>query len=304
MIERGMRAPDFVLARPDGTPTRFYATAGGAPGLLVFAETVDDPAVAAARETAGQVHVVVRRPPADDRGLPVLVDADGRVAAAYGVSGPAVLALDPNLRVVADLPPPADEPEAIVTSQAPVLYVPDVLDPALRAELIDVWEAEHEETGVERSTGAGRRQVLEAAAKRRADHVVTDPQLLQRLTREVGRRVLPEVSKAFAYRARRFEGFKIACYDATSAGFFSAHRDNLSPATAQRRFALTLNLNDGYDGGTLRFPEYGLLRYRPAAGEALLFSCSHLHEVLPVTRGRRFVLLSFLLTEPPAPPPG
>jgi predicted 2-oxoglutarate/Fe(II)-dependent dioxygenase YbiX len=301
MIERGMRAPDFVLLRPDGTAARFYATAGGAPGLLIFADTVDDDAVAAAREAGGQVHVVVRRPPARDPGVPVLVDAEGRVAAAYGVTAPTVFALDPNLRVVADRAAPRQEPEPIVTAQAPVLYVPDVLDAATRAELIQVWEAQHEETGVERTSGGGRQQVLESAAKRRADHVVSDPHLLQTLTREVGRRVLPEVSKAFAYRARRFEGFKIACYDATSAGFFAAHRDNLSPATAQRRFALTLNLNDGYEGGTLRFPEYGRMRYRPAAGEALLFSCSHLHEVLPVTRGRRFVLLSFLLTDPPAP---
>ena len=108
---------------------------------------------------------------------------------------------------------------------------------------------------------------------------------------------MPELSKAFAYRASRFEGFKIACYQASDRGFFSAHRDNLSPATAHRRFALTLNLNDGYQGGQLRFPEYGPERYRPAAGAGLLFSCSHLHEVLDVTAGRRFVLLSFLFGE-------
>jgi len=36
---------------------------------------------------------------------------------------------------------------------------------------------------------------------------------------------------------------------------------------------------------------------RPAPGGALLFSCSHLHEVLAVTAGQRFVLLSFLYGE-------
>jgi predicted 2-oxoglutarate/Fe(II)-dependent dioxygenase YbiX len=108
---------------------------------------------------------------------------------------------------------------------------------------------------------------------------------------------MPELSKAFAYRASRFEGCKIACYQASDRGFFSAHRDNLSPTTAHRRFALTLNLNDGYQGGQLRFPEYGPKLYRPAAGAALLFSCSHLHEVLDVTAGRRFVLLSFPFRE-------
>jgi predicted 2-oxoglutarate/Fe(II)-dependent dioxygenase YbiX len=134
--------------------------------------------------------------------------------------------------------------------------------------------------------------------KQRRDHVVRDPDLLRDLTTTVGRRIMPEIRKAFAFRATRFEGFKIACYDATTGGFFRPHRDNLTPSTAHRVFALTLNLNDDYSGGQLRFPEYGNQRYRPEAGTALLFSCAHLHEVLEVTAGQRFVLLSFLYAEP------
>ena len=64
--------------------------------------------------------------------------------------------------------------------------------------------------------------------------------------------------------------------------------------SSHRVFALTLNLNDDYEGGQLRFPEYGNHLYRPDAGAALVFSCAHLHEVVDVTEGRRFVLLSFL----------
>jgi predicted 2-oxoglutarate/Fe(II)-dependent dioxygenase YbiX len=136
--------------------------------------------------------------------------------------------------------------------------------------------------------------MLSQAHKRRRDHIVTDPRISGRIASMVGAAIMPEVLKAFAYCARRFEGFKIGCYDASTGGFFRAHRDNLSPATAHRVFALTLNLNEDYEGGQLRFPEYGPARYRPPAGGALVFSCSHLHEVLDVTRGRRFVLLSFL----------
>ena len=108
--------------------------------------------------------------------------------------------------------------------------------------------------------------------------------------------MIPEVQRAFSFSATRFEGFKIARYDAPH-GHFLAHRDNLSHATRHRRFALTLNLNDGYRGGALRFPEYGPLLYRPPAGGALVFSGSLLHEVTPVTEGMRFVLLSFLFGE-------
>jgi hypothetical protein len=77
--------------------------------------------------------------------------------------------------------------------------------------------------------------------------------------------MLPEVRKAFAFRATRFEGFKIACYDAAAGGFFRPHRDNLTPSTAHRVFALTLNLSDGYEGGQLRFPVRHQL-YRPGCG--------------------------------------
>lgn len=54
---------------------------------------------------------------------------------------------------------------------------------------------------------------------------------------------------------------------------------------------------DRYDGGDLRFPEFGMQTYRPPTGGAVVFSCSLLHEVLPVTRGQRFAVLPFLYDE-------
>ena len=57
---------------------------------------------------------------------------------------------------------------------------------------------------------------------------------------------------------------------------------------------MTLNLNsEDYDGGELRFPEFGTGHFKPATGEAIVFSCSLMHEVLPMLRGRRYTLLSF-----------
>ena len=60
-------------------------------------------------------------------------------------------------------------------------------------------------------------------------------------------------------------------------------------------FAISLNLNTHeYEGGELCFPEFDDHRYNPPAGGALVFSASLLHEAMPVTRGSRYVLLSFL----------
>jgi predicted 2-oxoglutarate/Fe(II)-dependent dioxygenase YbiX len=102
---------------------------------------------------------------------------------------------------------------------------------------------------------------------------------------------------AFNYEVSRFEDFRIACYDSARGGYFRPHRDNTTEGTAHRRFAMSLLLNDDYEGGTLRFPEYGLHEYRPDAGSAVVFSCSLLHEATDVTRGQRFVLLSFFYGE-------
>jgi predicted 2-oxoglutarate/Fe(II)-dependent dioxygenase YbiX len=312
----GERAADFVLIGQSGAPARFYAHAGGRPTAVVFDGAGDDPRLVdlASRLTARADVALCRvtsRELVADTDMAVWSDPDGAVATAYGVAAGelTVVVLDPNLRVVGvavgdhvtdrvvELLDTAAhrDPAVQVAAQAPVMLLPRVLDAAYQERLIRVWEEDGSvETGVENSSG----DVLDASYKRRRDHTIHDAELLRELSSVVGRRVMPEVRKAFAFRATRFEGFKIGCYDASTGGFFRPHRDNLTSSTAHRVFALTLNLNDAYEGGQLRFPEYGNQLYRPDAGAALIFSCAHLHEVLDVTAGRRFVLLSFLYGEP------
>ncbi len=323
-LDRGERATDFVLPlAPDGTPTRFYSRAGGAPAVLVFSGACDERLAgfsAALHERNVDILAVVASGAAQMPRWPhpVFVDAKGVVRSAYriGDSGASVvLVLDANLRVLAsvvldDAPNAARkvrnvldsnqaEPEPrVVDTQAPVLLIPNVLDTQICHFLMQVWENRgNVETGVEQSQSTGRGERIDVEQKSRRDHTVRDDKLVRLLSSTVGRRVMPEVQRAFAYRATRFEGFKIARYDAESGGFFHAHRDNLSPSTAHRRFALTLNLNEQYRGGYLRFPEFGPHLYGPRAGGAVVFSCSHLHEVTQVTSGMRFTLLSFLFGE-------
>jgi predicted 2-oxoglutarate/Fe(II)-dependent dioxygenase YbiX len=283
---------------------RYYGTVGGAPAVIVLAGHGDADGVrsllAALRDgapAASRVDVVALDRACAEQ-LDGYHDVDGGVHGAYGVAAddePVVIALDPSVRVaaveratdvdslvgriaVAIAEYAHDPSERTIVAQAPVLFVPNALSAELADQAIAAWRsAGAAATGVEATVGGGRGEVHDEQRKRRRDHTVVDEELLRTLTSHIGRRVMPELHRAFAYRATRFEGFKIGSYEQADHGFFEPHRDNLSAATAHRRFALSLNLNDDYDGG-----------------EALLFSGALLHEVLPVTRGRRFVLLSFL----------
>ena len=328
-LAAGLRAPDFALPFPSGDPVRFYGRGGGTPCALIFADrsqgaVAEAFAAALTRQCAARVQVLGvisgRHSGSGETrfSFDTFTEPGTAVSEPYGVASkkPRVCLLDENLRILGwyGLADPAgaaaevagllaeacsDREGRLVESPAPVLIVPRVLDEAWCAELISKWRHDGSAaTGVETSLGGRRVDVVAGDRKRRRDHVVSDPGLMQRLTAHVGRRVIPELQKAFAYRASRFEGFKIVCYGAEEGGFFHAHRDNLSPATAHRRFGLTVNLNGGFEGGELRFPEYGPDLYRPRAGAAILFSSSLLHEVLPVTEGERFSLLSFLFAAP------
>jgi peroxiredoxin/predicted 2-oxoglutarate/Fe(II)-dependent dioxygenase YbiX len=253
----------------------------------------------------------------------VLIDDDGSVSRQYGVYHggsdyfPTVMLLNENLRVTDVLPLrdskelirqtidaverlPIADPYRSARPQAPVLLIPHLLSPALCQELID----HHELSGGVDSAFMQERDgkthaVLDHTFKRRRDVHLVDPGLLSKVNRQITRRVTPEVFKAFQFQITRFERHLIACYSAKDRGEFAAHRDNTTRGTAHRRFAMTLNLNeDAYEGGELRFPEYGNALFRPRTGEAVLFSCSLQHQALPVTKGRRFALLSFFYDEP------
>jgi predicted 2-oxoglutarate/Fe(II)-dependent dioxygenase YbiX len=68
-------------------------------------------------------------------------------------------------------------------------------------------------------------------------------------------------------------------------------------ATAHRRFAVSINLNDDFDGGGVSFPEYSPRPFKPPAGGALVFSCAMMHAVSPMVRGRRLACLPFVYDE-------
>lgn len=331
-IGAGDRAPDFVLPDRTGALINLYTTIGGGTPLVAFYPDVASFSAEEARlrEALAQLapgdmdlFVVVRAPfeALPDTGevsggkLHVVADPPGNTVGAFGLaaaSGPVTLRFDPNLRLTALRLAGADAvahyverhldqaataaPARMVSAIAPVLIVPNLLSAEFCRELIELHHSggNHASTVTFNKDGEDVR-VVHPDQKSRFDHFVSDKDMNRRLTEVLGRRLNFELEKAFQYNVAAHDGFLITRYDAESNGHFGLHRDNVSPTTKHFRFAVTVNLNFGeYEGGRLRFPEYGPDLYAPETGGAIVFSCSNLHEATPVTSGSRYALLTFL----------
>ncbi len=315
-LKPGTFAPDFILSEGGGMSLTFYERyCGQHPVVLLFSAgnvsstfSIDYTRIAARASgllvVAGGYRQMINAP------FPVFWD-DGRITRAFLGTQEigeelVVVILRPTLTVLACLNNPAlEEIEGMldripppVTSicheTAPVLMVPDVLPGSLCGQLMAAHEGNHVESGMVRLVKGKPALVPDAGIKIRRDHPLQDPDLTQSVTDALSERVLPLVARAFHYRVRHLEGYKVVAYDSVTGGFFGLHRDNLTPDARHRRFALSLNLNDGYSGGEIIFPEFSATRYRPPAGGALVFSGTLLHAATEVVAGIRYVLLTFM----------
>ena len=152
--------------------------------------------------------------------------------------------------------------------------------------------------GVSQGTTGSSIAKAKIKIKKRNDVVLLDEELFNRVKTRLVTRLMPELMKVFHFKTASMEALRIGCYDSADQGHFGRHRDNRTAFTAHRRFAVSLNLNPiDYEGGQVRFPEYGRAVYAPPPGGAVVFSCSLLHEALPVTKGRRFAIFTFLTDE-------
>lgn len=240
-------------------------------------------------------------------------DSDRAITRAFGLADGADgawLLLDPMLRVMqaaaspdpilAMLPGlPALGHHAGCELTAPVLVLGRVFEPGLCTALIDYYRRKGgEESGFMVERNGRTTLALDPLLKRRADCHIEDKALRQACQIRIRKRLVPEIAKCFQFKATRMERYIVACYRGDEAGRFAPHRDNTTSGTAHRRFAVTLNLNaEDYEGGELRFPEFGPRTYRAPTGGAVVFSCSLQHEALPVRKGTRYVFLPFLYDE-------
>ncbi|WP_422366153.1 redoxin domain-containing protein [Pelagibius sp.] len=305
----------LVFERNETAPS-FAAEVRGLSTILVDA-SIDDVVVLA----------ITRRSPADNKVLgdtedlpyPLLSDSKAETYRAYGLetadaSGSVTtFVLDTNLRLVALIDgggashggeilnaletATADPTDVPLAGHPPVLVLPRVLSERDCADLIDYW---HEPAPVWEAEGLNSRGFMEETGDfmvRNKDYgkvlqrVVRDVPLQKYLDTKLNRRVITEIRKAFQTKISRREEYRIAGYDAAEGGCLGPHRDNPTKETQHRRFTVSVALNGGaFEGGGLRFGEYSQQGYLVPTGTAIVWSCTLLHDVMPVTAGQRFIL--------------
>ena len=245
-----------------------------------------------------------------------LADYDGVISRSFGAfEMPRTIVLDPMLRAVADISwdspqghaetvrgvlrtLPTVDNSAGVPMFAPALMVPRVFSFELCDFLIQFYEQQGGvESGFQFDIAGKTATVSDYRLKRRSDVAVAAPEVRDLVRGQIVRRLLPEIERYFQFRATRMDRYVIACYDSEVGGHFHRHRDNVNAGAQHRRFAVSINLNSKFDGCDLMFPEFGRKVYWPPEGGALVLSCGALHQVTPVTSGRRYAFLAFLYGE-------
>jgi peroxiredoxin/predicted 2-oxoglutarate/Fe(II)-dependent dioxygenase YbiX len=331
MLEVGEPAP-FFAAATDGVDRYSLDVAAGRWIVLMIFGTLSEPAAFEGLRlalTRGEIFngldaafFGVSVDPADqaERGLKNVEpgvrffwDFDCTVARLYGVTDgwhlkPSVFLIDPAFRIAMAAPIEdtaavmdrleaelAAAPAETLNQHAPVLTLPRIFEPELCRTLIDLYRgSEDAPSGFAIDVDGRTVQHINPHLKRRRDVLIEDPAMIQVLRDRLQDRLFPMVRRALGWQAQHIERYLICRYGAEDQGFFSRHRDDVTAGTAHRKFAVSLNLNDDFVGGDLKFPEFGPRTYRPPVGGATVFCCSLLHEATPVTQGERYVFVPFL----------
>ncbi len=260
---------------------------------------------------------------------PILGDATGSVFAAYGLHKDITASETSSLRTVLltplrqvraffDTPHHQHHAEKVMQimqdaalaeesrwapPHAPVLLIPNVFSADECAAMIKHVESDQKFT-VNRNQWAGANAhtdikipSYEHNRQDRIDHIVHDKNLVSFIDGRIATRVTPMIHKAFAFDVTRREDLHIARYTGAREGAQMGHRDNTNPNTAYRRFALSVNLNDDFEGGEVVFREYSNRGYKGSAGTCMIFSSALLHEVLETTKGVRYNLISHFFND-------
>ena len=132
---------------------------------------------------------------------------------------------------------------------------------------------------------------------RDADLYFIDPKA-ERLYKILNK-IAVSANKYFNYNINGIEKAQIIRYKAPSNGY-EYHMD-IGPegTSALRKISMSLLLNDNYEGGEICFRSSESEKCtRPQVGEVVLFSSFLSHKIKPITKGERYVVVTWFTGTP------
>lgn len=184
--------------------------------------------------------------------------------------------------LIAQIPPQSTL--AVRNIPAPLLIIPDVISDNLAQRLIAYLDNNQDKAEI--NSGSYKSRV----------HIHPPRDLELELDNKLCKSMLPEIRKVFYSDISHRETYKVCCYDSQAGGTFGRHRDTIFPHL-HRRYAMTLVLNDDFEGGGVMFPEYNDTIVQAAKYSAIIFPGSLYHQVKEIGKGKRYVVVSFLFAE-------
>jgi len=168
-------------------------------------------------------------------------------------------------------------------TEPPILIVENVISEELKEEIINIFHSSENKN-------------IENKITKNRTHVFADRQLTEKLDYKLSKSLFPELKKIYDLDITYRENYKICGYKDIHNGKFHVHRDSVHPY-GHRRLAMSLILNEDYEGGGIIFPEYNNKAYKPKSCSAVIFPTPLFHQVLQVTKGTRYVIVSFFFGE-------
>jgi predicted 2-oxoglutarate/Fe(II)-dependent dioxygenase YbiX len=116
------------------------------------------------------------------------------------------------------------------------------------------------------------------------------PHVYEQFDRRVNNVVKPLISQVWNVELTDHSGTQMIRYG--EGGHYLPHAD-AGEDLPDRYFTALLYLNDDFDGGHTSFPSLDAA-VKPKTGQAIIFPARYLHCAEPVTRGEKFVLLTWV----------
>ena len=180
----------------------------------------------------------------------------------------------------------AGDPAAILREEAEQIYAFRLFTPEFCRLLVE--EAEHRgcwETGEWKEDNPNAPDIKEVSLADTTQHL--ESMGLERVYEEVVRRhVVPLVNHVWpVFKVQKIDPPYVLKYDADAIRTMDLHYD-LETVT------LVVYLNDEFEGGGTYFPRWRYSTGKRAPGSAIMYpgGLSHVHEGLPITSGRRYLL--------------